>query len=98
MAQLEAGRGAVESVEPAAPARVARRHGLAVGTDDQALEQGRRGSPRAAGAAVTVLGQDRVNLIPGLPIDDRLVLARVGGALVLDLADTCHGQPSIARP
>ena len=87
MAQLEAGRGPIESIEPAPPPRVAGRHGFVVGTDDQALEQRRRRRARAAGTPVRVLGQNRVHLVPRVAVDDSLVLASVGRALVFDVAD-----------
>ena len=55
------------------------------------LSRAGRRRPRAAGAPVRVLGEDRTDLVPGVAVDDGLVLARVGGALVLDLADVGRG-------
>ena len=62
-------------------------HGPVIGPEDQAFEQRRGRRSRAAGAPVRVLGEDRTDLVPGVAVDDGLLLAWVGGTLVLDLAD-----------
>ena len=54
---------------------------------DQPLEQGRCLRPGLVAAGAGVAREDGVDLVPGLTIDDGLVLARVGLVLVDRLAD-----------
>ena len=77
----------VVAVQPAVLARVRRRHRVAAGREDQAPQQRRRLRARAVGASDRVLGEDGVDLVPGRSIDDRLVLAGIGRALVHRLAE-----------
>ena len=72
----------VVAVELAALARVRRRHRTAGRAEDQALEQGRRLRPSMRGPLSRALAEDRMHPIPEGAIDDGLVLARIGGALV----------------
>ena len=68
----------VVAVQPAAPARVGRRHRrAAVRAAHQAPERRRRPGARLVAPALRVRGQDLVHPIPGRAVDDRLVLARV---------------------
>ena len=72
----------VVAVEPVALAGVRRRHRRAGRPEDQPLQQRRRLRPGARRPGAGVLGEDRVHLVPEVLVDDRRVLARVGGALV----------------
>ena len=82
----------VVAIEPPALARVGRRHGAAGRAEDQTLQQGRRLRAGAGGASPRALAQDGVDLVPERLADDRLVLARIGRALVDRLADV-HPVP-----
>ena len=71
----------VVAVEPVTLAGVRRRHRRAGWPEYQALQESRRWRPGAGGSGAGVLGEDRVNLVPQILRDDRLVLARIRGAL-----------------
>ena len=72
----------VVAVELAALAGVGRREGGAVGAVEQPLEQRRRFGPGASGALARALFEDGVDLVPGVAVDDGLVLAGIAFALV----------------
>jgi hypothetical protein len=78
----------VVAVEPVALPRVRRRHSGAGRAENQTLQQRRRlrAGPSRTGAGV--LGEDCVDLVPQVLIDDRRVLARMSGALV-------HREPEV---
>ncbi len=79
--------GDVVAVELAVLARMRRRHRMAAGSEDQALEQRRRLRSRRVAASDGVLGEDGVHLVPDRAVDDRLMLAGVARALVHRLAE-----------
>ena len=64
-----------------------RRHRPAGRAEDQALEQGRRLGPSAGSALSRALAQNGLHPIPERAIDNGLMLARIGRALVHRLAD-----------
>ena len=84
----------VIAIELAALARVRRRHRPAGWPEDQALEQGRRLRPGVCSALARALAQDGVHPIPEGAVDDGLVLARIGRALVHRLA---HVDPVVEQ-
>src|SRR5206468_4298855 len=77
----------VVAVELAVPPRVAWRHGGAGRAEDEALEQSRGAGAATGGSLARALLEDRLDPVPELAVDDRLVLARVGRALVPGLPD-----------
>ncbi len=87
LALLQHGLADVVAIELALAAGVGRRHGVAGGAEDQALEQGRGLRPGAGGTAARGLGEEQLHLVPELAVDDRRVLARIGDTFVHRLAD-----------
>src|SRR5207302_4448331 len=77
----------VVAVELAVPPRVAWRHRGAARAEDEPFEQSRGAGTAAGGSLARALLQNGLNPIPELAVDDRLVLARVGCALVPGLPD-----------
>ena len=77
----------VVAVEPAALAGVGRRERRAVRAEEQPLQQRGRLGAGARGALAGALLQDGVDLVPGLAVDDRVVLAGIAVALVDRLAE-----------
>ena len=72
----------IVAVEPVALPGVRRRHGGAGRPEDQPPQERRRLRPGARRSGADVLREDRVHLVPQVLRDDRLVLARMRGALV----------------
>ncbi len=71
------GLAKIIAVEPAAFARVRRRHGDASGTKNDSLQQRRRFCPRGSGSFAGALLKLGLCLVPSLPVDDADVLTRV---------------------
>ena len=63
------------------------RHGDAGRSEDQTLQESRRLCPGARRALTRAVPQDSVHPVPEGAIDDSLVLARIGRALVNGLTD-----------
>ncbi len=78
--------GHVVAVEPPTTPRVGGRQRPTVHPEDQALQQGRRLRPVPVAPHPRAFLEHRVNLVPQLAADDRLVLTGVDLPLVRDLA------------
>src|SRR3954452_17320841 len=79
---LQDGLAHIVAIELAALPRVRWQHGGAAGTEDYALQKGRGLSPVEPGSLSWALLQDAVHLIRKLAVDDGLILAGIGSALM----------------
>jgi hypothetical protein len=85
--ELQDGLAHVIAIEPSPLARVGGRHGTAGRSEVQPLQKRGLDGARPAAARTRALLHDAVNPVPELEHNDRLVLARIGRALVDGIAD-----------
>src|SRR6516164_4157635 len=91
--------GDIVAVAPALFDRIARRHPIALGVEQQPGEQARLVSAGAGGALGGIAGEPHLNRIPQRLVNDWWVFARMGLSLVTDLAAVgAVPQHQVERP